>query len=36
MIHTFENNGYRIILDVHSGAVHVVDRCAYELVQLLD
>ena len=36
MIHTSENNGYRIILDVHSGAVHVVDRCAYELVQLLD
>lgn len=36
MIHTFENNGYRIILDVHSGAVHVVDDCAYELVQLLD
>lgn len=36
MIHRFENNGYYIVLDVHSGAVHVVDRLAYDLVGLLD
>lgn len=36
MIHTFENNGYYIALDVNSGAVHVVDRLAYELLQELD
>lgn len=36
MIHRFENNGYYIVLDVHSGAVHVVDKLAYELVGMLD
>lgn len=32
MIHRFENNGYFIVLDVHSGAVHVVDQLAYDLL----
>ena len=36
MIHRFINNGYRIVLDVHSGAVHVVDPLAYDLCGLLD
>ena len=36
MIHKFQNNGYSIVLDVHSGAVHVVDPCAYAMVDLLD
>lgn len=36
MIHRFENNGYFIILDVHSGAVHVVDACAYDIAAFLD
>lgn len=36
MIHTFENNGYYIVLDVNSGAVHIVDRIAYEMLQKLD
>lgn len=36
MIHRFENNGYFIILDVHSGAVHVVDECAYDIAAFLD
>lgn len=36
MIHRFENNGYRLVLDVHSGAVHVLDETAYELLGLLD
>ena len=35
MIHKFQNNGYSIVLDVHSGAVHVVDPCAYAMVDLL-
>lgn len=32
MIHCFENNGLRIALDVHSGAVHVLDELAFELL----
>ena len=36
MIHRFENNGYFILLDVHSGAVHVVDRCAFDIAAYLD
>lgn len=35
MIHRFENNGYYILLDVHSGAVHVVDKLAYDIAGLL-
>lgn len=35
MIHRFENNGYFIILDVHSGAVHVVDKLAYDIAGYL-
>lgn len=35
MIHRFENNGYYILLDVHSGAVHVVDKLAYDMAGLL-
>ena len=36
MIHKFENNGYYIVLDVHSGAVHVVDELAYTMLDDLD
>ena len=25
MIHQYKNNGYNIVLDVNSGAIHVVD-----------
>ena len=32
MIHCFENNGMRIVLDVHSGSVHVVDELAFDLL----
>ena len=35
MIHQYENNGYQIILDVNSGAVHVVDPLCYELMEWL-
>jgi len=35
LIHSYSLNGYNIVLDVHSGAVHVVDNCFYDLVNLL-
>ena len=34
MIHRYYNNGYYIVLDVNSGAVHVVDELAYEVIGL--
>ncbi len=36
MIHRFQNNGYAIVLDVNSGAVHVVDDLVYDLLGQLD
>ena len=33
MSHQFKNNGYNIVLDVHSGAVHVVDDMVYDLLE---
>ncbi len=36
MIHKYELNGYFIVLDVNSGAVHLVDRLIYELLDRLD
>ena len=35
MIHQFKNNGYNIVLDVHSGAVHVVDDLVYDLLEIV-
>ena len=35
MIHTYSLNGYNIVLDVCSGAVHVVDDAAFALLQQL-
>ncbi len=35
MIHSYTLNGYNIVLDVHSGAVHVVDDCFFSLVNHL-
>ena len=32
MIHKYYLNGYYIVLDVHSGAVHVVDKIHYDLL----
>lgn len=32
MIHQFKNNGYNIVLDVNSGAVHVVDELMYDVI----
>ncbi len=36
MIHTFTQNGYTLVLDVYSGAVHVVDEEAAELIGLYE
>lgn len=36
MIHYYENNGYRIVLDVNSGAIHVLDEVSYEVVRVMD
>lgn len=36
MIHKFYFNGFYIVLDVNSGAVHVVDRLSYELLDGLE
>ena len=35
MIHQYQNNGYYIVLDVNSGSVHVVDKSAYEVIEIL-
>ena len=32
MIHQYQNNGYSIVLDVNSGAVHVVDELCYAAI----
>ena len=36
MIHQYVNNGYYIVLDVASGAVHSVDPLAYDVIAWLD
>ena len=36
MIHQYQNNGYNIVLDVNSGAVHVVDQEAYDVIKVLN
>ncbi|MCI9615540.1 MAG: thioether cross-link-forming SCIFF peptide maturase [Dorea sp.] len=32
MIHQYQNNGYNIVMDVVSGAVHVVDEVCYDVI----
>lgn len=34
MIHQYQNNGYNIVLDVNSGAIHVVDALTYEMIPM--
>ena len=36
MIHQYQNNGYNIVLDVNSGAVHIVDQEAYDVIEVLN
>jgi len=35
MIHQYKLNGYNIVLDVCSGAIHVVDDVAYDIIAML-
>ncbi len=34
MVHQYKNNGYDIVLDVNSGAIHVVDDVCYDVIAL--
>ena len=36
MVHQFKNNGYDIVLDVNSGAIHVVDDVTYDVISLFE
>ena len=36
VIHCYQNNGYNIVLDVNSGAIHLVDELVYELIPFLE
>lgn len=36
MIHQYKSNGYNIVLDVNSGAVHVVDGLCYDVIACLN
>ena len=36
MIHKYKNNGYNIVLDVNSGAIHVVDDTTYDIIALYE
>lgn len=36
MIHKYQQNGYNIVLDVHSGGVHIVDDAAYRMLDFVD
>ncbi|MFA9375118.1 MAG: thioether cross-link-forming SCIFF peptide maturase [Lachnotalea sp.] len=35
MVHQYKNNGYNIVLDVNSGAIHVVDDLVYNVIAIL-
>lgn len=34
MVHQYKNNGYNIVLDVNSGAIHLVDELTYDVIAL--
>ena len=36
MVHQYKNNGYNIVLDVNSGAIHVVDDVTYEIIAMYE
>ena len=36
MVHQYKNNGYNIVLDVNSGAIHVVDEIVYDIIPLFE
>ena len=36
MVHQYKNNGYNIVMDICSGAIHVVDDVVYDVVALFE
>ena len=36
MIHQYKLNGYNIVLDICSGAVHAVDDIAYDIISVYE
>ena len=36
MVHQYKNNGYNIVMDINSGAIHVVDDVVYDTLLLMD
>ena len=36
MVHTFQCLGVNIAVDVYSGAVHILDKTAYDVLNLLE
>ena len=36
MLHQYKLNGYNIVLDVYSGAVHVVDDMTYDMIEMYE
>ena len=36
MIHQYKLNGYNMVLDVHSGSIHVVDDIAYDIIAMYE
>lgn len=36
MVHQYKNNGYNIVLDVNSGAVHIVDDVMYDVIPMFE
>lgn len=36
MVHQYKNNGYNIVLDVNSGAIHVVDDVTYDIIAMYE
>ncbi|MCD8021407.1 MAG: thioether cross-link-forming SCIFF peptide maturase, partial [Clostridiales bacterium] len=36
MAHQYKNNGYNIVMDVCSGAIHVVDDVVYDVIALFE
>ena len=36
MVHQYKLNGYNIVLDTASGAVHLVDEVAYDIISMYE
>ena len=36
MIHQYKSNGYNIVMDINSGAIHVVDDVVYDIIELYE